>query len=174
MVAEQDQTFKLQPDWHYNLLPYLISILLVPVGIGIILFFYFRSRISHLRYVITNNEVRVCRKDEETSISIRHVERFSITRNRSERLNNLGTLVIEGEGKRLNLLGIRSPEEIRRMLQQARDVYRRTDEIFDKERGWHNELKTGGIAFVDDLVGLWQQGLLSDEEFERESRRFTN
>ncbi len=172
-MPESQETFELQPEWNYNLLAYIISVLLMPVGIGLILFFIFKARLEDRRYIITNDRIQAYKKDHESSIQIRHVEKMYITRSWSERMSDLGTLVVEGDDKKIKMLGIRDPEEIQHAIEMAQKMYRKTDEIFEKDRTWHKDVKVGGLDPMDNLVGLWQQGLISNEEFENERRKFS-
>ncbi len=172
-MPESKEAFEFQPEWNYNLLGYIVSVLLMPIGIGLFLFFYYKSRLDNIRYVITNDSIHAYKKNHETSIQIRHVEKMYVTTNWSETMADLGTLVIEGEQKKIKMLGIRAPKEIQHAIEMAQKMFRKTDEIFVKDRTWHKDVKVGGLESMDNLVGLWQQGLISNEDFERERQKFT-
>ena len=171
-MPESVETFELRPEWNYNLLAYIISVLLMPIGIGLILFFLYKSRLEDRRFVITNDSIHAYKKDDVTSIQIRHVEKMYITRTLSEEFSDLGTLHIEGNGKKIKMLGMRNPEEIQHAIEMAQKMYRKTDEIFEKDRSWHQDVEVGGLDPMDELVGLWQQGLISNEDFEKEREKF--
>lgn len=171
-MPESDEAFEFRPEWNYNLLAYIISVLLMPIGVGLFLFFYYKSRLDDIRYVITNDSIHAYKKKGETSIQIRNVEKMYVTTNWSETMADLGTLVVEGEGKTIKMIGIRAPVEIQNAIEMARKMFKKKDEIFEKDRTWHKEVKVGGLESMDNLVGLWQQGLISNEDFEKERQKF--
>lgn len=171
-MPDSKEAFEFRPEWNYNLLAYIVSVLLMPIGIGLFFFFYYKSRLDHIRYVITNDTIHAYKKKHETSIQIRHVEKMYITTNWSETMADLGTLVIEGEQKKIKMIGIRAPKEIQHAIEMARNMFEKTDQIFEKERTWHTDVEVGGLESMDNLVGLWQQGLISNEDFQRERQKF--
>jgi len=171
---KSQKIYTLKPHWKYNLLPYFFSIILLPVaGIGIILYWYYKKRISGKEYQISNNSVTVIDHGVKKTLDIIDIESLSITRTWSEGKSNLGTLHIAGSGTNLTLIGIEAVEDIKDALEIAIANERQRQSLEEKAKGDFPEVKVGGLEQMNQLVGLWQQGLISNEDFEKEKDKFS-
>lgn len=169
----EQKIYTLSPNWKYNLLAYIVSIVLLPVfGIGIIVFWYYWRRISHKEYQISDESVTSIENGVKKTIAISDIEKLSITQTWSEEKGHLGTLHISGQDKNLTLIGIEEAEDIKEALEIALAKIEQRRAMMEKAQGHHSDIKIGGLEQMNQLVGLWQQGLISDEDFEKEKDKF--
>jgi hypothetical protein len=174
-MRSEEKIYTLKPEWKYNLLPYLFSIILLPVfGLGLILYWYFNKRIAHMVYQITNDKVTVIHNESIKSIAIPEIEALSVTRTWSEQKGSLGTLHISGAGKHIALLGIDRVDDIKDALEMAIANEKLRLSQVDKTKSDYPDVKVGGLEQMNNLVGLWQQGLISNEDFKKEKSKFSS
>ncbi|HKJ45123.1 MAG TPA: PH domain-containing protein [Balneolales bacterium] len=174
-MRSEEKIYTLKPEWKYNLLPYIFSIILLPVfGLGIIVYWYYKKRIDRKEYQISNDKVTEIDNGDIQSIAIMEIEALSVTRTWSEQKGSLGTLHISGAGKHIALLGIDRVEDIQDALEMAiaNEKLRQSQE--DKSKSDYPDVKVGGLEQMNNLVGLWQQGLISNEDFEKEKDKFSS
>jgi len=174
-MRSEEKIYTLKPEWKYNLLPYIFSIILLPVfGLGIIVYWYYKKRIDRKEYQISNDKVTEIDNGDIQSIAIMEIEALSVTRTWSEQKGSLGTLHISGAGKYIALLGIDRVEDIQDALEMAiaNEKLRQSQE--DNSKSDYPDVKVGGLEQMNNLVGLWQQGLISNEDFEKEKDKFSS
>ena len=73
------------------------------------------------------------------------------------------------------LLGQENPEQLQSIIKKASDVARILAQEQSKarfSRGDAEAFSPGSLDKLDTLTGLWQQGLISEEDYERERRHF--
>jgi hypothetical protein len=174
-MRSEEKIYTLKPEWKYNLLPYFFSIILLPVfGLGIIVYWYYNKRIVHKKYQITNDKVTEIDNAYIKSIAITEIEALSVTRTWSEQQSNLATLHISGAGKHIALLGIDRVDDIKDALEMAIANEKLHQSQDDKSKSDYPDVKIGGLEQMNNLVGLWQQGLISNEDFEKEKDKFSS
>ncbi len=173
-MSKQKRIFTLKPDWKYNLLPYFISLLLLPVfGLGILVFIYYYRRISKLEYAITDDDITVTNRNGSQSVALNDIHSVSITKTWVERKSGLGTLHIHSDETELQLTGISQPEDIMDAIEIALAAIEQWKKNKNKSEDIYPDIQTGGLEHLNTLVGLWQQGLISDEDFEMEKKKFS-
>lgn len=172
-MNQETEVFILEPDWRYNFLPYMIAMILLPLaGLGIIIFAYYARRITGLQYHISNDKITVFKTSGNEQVTIKSIKGIELTQSKTERYFNLGTLhLITGSGN-LDLIGIQSPALIKEALETALAKEEKWSEMNRKARGEYGNIKIGGLQSMNELVGLWQQGLISEEDYNRERKKF--
>lgn len=172
-MSRDTEVFILEPDWRYNFVPYTIAILLLPLaGLGILIFAYYARRITGLQYHISNDDITVYKTDGNTRFPIKHIQNIELTQTRAERWFELGTLHLTTNSGTLDIIGISSPHQIKEALEIAIAKEVKWTELDQKARGEYTDIKIGGLQSMDELVGLWQQGLISEDEYNRERKKF--
>lgn len=173
-MSDQRRSYAIKPDWKYNLIPYIVSLLLLPVfGIGIFVFVYYYRRISKLEFIITDDDITVTNRDKSQSVSLDAIHSLSITQTWSEKKSGLGTLHIHIDETELQLTGIKQPEDIKDAIELALAAIEQRKKNKKEPEDIYPDIQTGGLEHMNTLVGLWQQGLISDEDFEVEKKKFS-
>ncbi len=173
-MSQQKKIFTLKPGWRYYLIPYFISLLLLPVfGIGLLVFIYYYRRISKIEYAITDEDITVRNRNGSRSITLNTIHSLSITKTWAEKKSGLGTLHIHSEETEIQLKGIKQPEDIKDAIELALAAIEQRGKNKKKAENIYPNIQTGGLEHMNTLVGLWQQGLISDEDFEMEKQKFS-
>lgn len=151
----------------------MFSLLLFPVGgVGIIIFSYYLRRLSSREYRIGNDVIEILGPEGTKRIRLEEITSIDLTRSATERWFDLGTLHLHTQTEETSLIGILSPIGVKEALEEAVSKEGKRREMKVKAHGDYTDIKIGGLQSMDELVGLWQQGLISEEDFERERRKF--
>lgn len=173
-MPEPKKIFALKPDWKYNLFPYIISVLLLPVfGIGILVFIYFYRRISSLNYAISDDDIAITDGKETHTLLLKDIRSVSISKTWAEQQTGLGTLHLQSGESEFQLIGVNQPEDIKDAIELALASIREHLKATQKaDEGLYPEINPGGLEHMNTLVGLWQQGLISNDDYEAEKKKF--
>lgn len=169
---DQKKTYTFQPDWKDEFTKYMAGYALVPVfGIGIIVIRGLRKRQEKISYVISDNDITLKKKDESIIVNLGSIEEIKVEQTWLEQKFEIGRVLLEANGRIYVLRGIENPSRIEKILLIA--IATENDRIRQKEKvkGDFPDLSAGSVDKVNTLVGLWQQGLIDDEEFERERKK---
>lgn len=173
MKYNHKQTFTLQPELQHYFLPFLFSMLLIPVFfIGMFMIYYYRTRLRETYYEISNDSVTRRFRNEREEIRLADIENIRLSYNRTHKRFGLGNIHLAGSGNEIVLEGILNPEQLYEIIRMAVEQEKRYEDIDLEPKSDFDYLKTGAADQMNNLVGLWQQGLLSNEEFENERQKY--
>ncbi|GEM_PF-251174 len=168
------QSYELRPDWRIYLPAYVIGGLLAPLLVGIWIIYRYRKKWLGMRYVVTNSEVIHESDGLETRMPLHDITACEVRFDGLAARFGLGTIHIRHTGGTQELPGIPDPEPVAVLIERAaeseRDRMKMREEI-EKSRPRH---PSGTLERKNELVGLWQQGLISEEDYQREMRHFEN
>ncbi|MEX0779162.1 MAG: PH domain-containing protein [Balneolales bacterium] len=168
----QQKNITLHPDWKDQFVRYLIGAALVPVfGIGLLIISSARNRLKETSYVISDNEITLNEQDESTSINLANIKKVRANQSSLGKRFNIGRIQLEGNEQNYELRGIENPKRIEKILLIAVETEKDRVRQKAKVKGDFPELNAGSVDKVNTLVGLWQQGLINDEEYDRERKR---
>lgn len=169
---EEKKKFILSPSWKFFLLAYLLSIITMPLIIGIIGFYFLRKRHKSLRYAITDTSIRARDSKYEQNIDLIDIQDIKIDRNWFRKKLGLGSLIITTTKTKMILAGIERPDTIKELIGQAvQSLKNQAKDMVTKPKAEPNYV-AGKMERINYLTGLWQQGLISDEDFENERKQF--
>lgn len=155
----------------------LISILLLPFyGIGIAGFIYIYKNRQKSRLEIADQSLKIIRLKHEDNVEIKELIRAELLQSKWHIWMNTGIIRLTTlTGKKIELFGIENPgilvESINETIGflQKQQRKKMIQKRLDSERAG---VGIGGLEQMNDLVGLWQQGLIDDSMFEEESKKF--
>lgn len=174
MVDKNTQkTITLKPDWKNNLLGYTISVLLIPLfGIGFIgLYWVYKNQ---NRYTYTFSDTQISAQDEKfhRNIDLENIESVSVRQNWLQKKVSVGDIIIKTSVTAMTLHGMGRPFDLQDLLNQAISIQKKRREQKETTKPKQSDHKPGTMERMDYLTGLWQQGLVSDEDFEKEKKHF--
>lgn len=179
------KTYRIKPDlrvlypWVLLCLGLLLSsindtstLIWIAFGFSVVLLLIFYRRLRLENYILADHSIQV-----ETFNSDQTITLHDITAVRSKRMwwlaaFNLGQIELVTPSLTVRLRGIKDPEGIGVIIQKAVDaaIERRNRQHFKTEAP--KELHPAGtLESLNDLVGLWQQGLIDDDTFKAEQGR---
>jgi len=171
MSKNTAKTKTVQPNWKYYFWAYLAGILLAPVLIGFIILWQTRKKQHQYKYVISDQTITAEDTTYSQKFDLVNLESVEINQDWIHRKLNVGELVLHKEGAKMNLKGIESPLELKNMLLTVSANLKAMQEQ-QQEEIQEPEKDNTGMDRINYLTGLWQQGLLSDEDYQKEKKHF--
>lgn len=172
-MAEEPRSIRLAPSQLSLFWWYLLGVLLIPLlGIGLIVIYRTYSSIRDVEYIITDRTIES--KDSKVSekIDLANIRSAKVRQRWIDKKLGLGDLILKTESRTVTLLGQEDPERLSEMIRQAVESERERIESLKKKPKPKVDSKPGRSDRIDYLTGLWQQGLLSDEDFKKERKHF--
>ncbi|MEX0928027.1 MAG: PH domain-containing protein [Balneolales bacterium] len=169
---KQQKTYTLRPDWKDQFPFYMLGLALAPVfGTGLLIIYFLKQRQDAIRYIIRDDEITLNEGKRSVRVTLAGVDQVTAHQSRLEKRFGIGRLHLQAEGRGYELRGIARPERIRDLLLVAIETEKARLRQKEKVKGEFPELSAGSVDKVNTLVGLWQQGLIDDEEYERERNK---
>ncbi len=171
-MSTQQKTITLTPSWKAFFWNYILGILLVPVLIGFYLLWRTWKKQRGYKYVLHDRKITVV--DGKYS---QNIDLSDIRNARSEIIRfDVGTVTLKTQGREVELVGIENPENIAAAIEKAVEAELKRLNARKKPQVKETEFEPGTMDRLDYLTGLWQQGLMSEEDFmaEKENLKKTD
>ncbi len=152
---------------------YMLGLLLIPLfGIGIYLIYRFYTAHKPVQYIIAERTITA--KDHRTSakIDIANIESVDVNQRWIDRQFKIGNLTLKTPDRAITLAGMEQPNQLAEMILKAAESERQRIKTIEKEVKPDREKPSLTLDKLDYLTGLWQQGLLSDEDYQKEKKHF--
>lgn len=163
----------LQTNWKQHVIGYVLSLLAVPLfGIGLAAFYWVWKRHHRIRYRITDTHITSIGGRYRRNIDLINIERITVEQSWLQRHLGVGTVVLYTPASRMELTGMGRPQRLRDTIEQAVAYQKEAATKSDFREKPDPKYKPGSMDKMDYLTGLWQQGLLSDEDFDNERKNF--
>lgn len=170
---KQPDSISLQPSWKYFFTAYLLSVLAIPLaGIGLIALWFVRRRHRSYRYRITNSRITAVDSKYEHNVDFADVEQVRLQQSGLQRRLGIGTLLLQTSASQMKLLGLEEPSQIREILEQAIAREQQREEQRRETHRKESNYRPGSMEKMEYLTGLWQQGLISEEDYNAERKNF--
>ncbi|MAO64405.1 MAG: hypothetical protein CL666_05350 [Balneola sp.] len=167
-MTSNERSITLTPSWKAFFWQYALGILLTPVLVGIYILWRTRKTHASIRYEITDRKITVV--DGHISQNIDLVDiRKAIP---GETQFGVGPVTIRTSGREIELVGFENPEQIALSIEKAVEAELKRLEAKKQAQPRETAYEPGEMERLDYLTGLWQQGLISDEDFENEQQKF--
>lgn len=161
----------LYTDWRYYRKALILSILLIPFwGFGLVPLLYFLVKIKLQRYRLSADGIEF----RNTFLPFNTIKTVKVTDYRVLRSGNIGSILITSESITLVLKGIVNPSAIQVFIENRIQELKH-DEFMRKQLESNPTTQAAGtVERLNELVGLWQQGLLTDEQFHEEKKKMVS
>lgn len=171
MADRSKKTIDLQPSWKNHILGYALSILLIPVfGIGLIGLYLIYKR--HKKYSYSFSDTQISARDEkyQRNIDLVNIEYINLEQSWLQEKMEVGDLVLHTTATSMTLKGMENPGTLKNMLEKAIAAEKQRQKEKKKTEPRQPDRKPGTMDRMDYLTGLWQQGLVSNDEFDEEKK----
>lgn len=169
----EKKNITLQPSWKNHFLGYLFSVLLIPLfGIGLIGFYLMYKKQKKYSYTFTDTQISSRDDKYQRNIDLVNIEQLGIEQNWLQKKMAVGDIVLRTTATKMVLRGINNPQSLQDMLEQAISVQKELAKKKEKSKPKQPEGKPGSMERINYLTGLWQQGLVSDNDFKKEKKHF--
>ncbi|CAN5119257.1 hypothetical protein BH23BAC3_BH23BAC3_36280 [soil metagenome] len=168
------KSIELRPDWKRWLWGYFFGILLIPLaGIGLFVLWKVHKKKNSYIYKVTDQQIRVTVDNLSQTVDLVNIKTLDVEQNWFDKKFNLGDITLITESRTIKLLGQTKPETLAETITTAIHAERKRIEELNKVRQKPVEYPPPGtIDKLDYLTGLWQQGLISNEDFKKEKQNF--
>ncbi len=172
-MADQstEKQIALQPSWKNHILGYAISILLIPLfGIGLISLYFVYQRQKKYSYTFTDTQISSRDDKYQRNIDLVNIDKVEIKQSWLQRKIGVGNVVLYTSATSMTLRGMQNPANLKELLQKAIAAEKKRHQKREKTKPKQPDHKPGSMDKMDYLTGLWQQGLVSDEDFKKEKK----
>lgn len=169
----QDKTISLSPSWKNHIVGYVISILLIPFfGIGLATMYWVRKKQKKYSYQFSDTRVTAQDDKFQRNIDLVNIERVKVEQSYIQQKMGVGNVELYTSASSITLRGMENPVDLKEALEKAIYAEKERKEQQEKTKPEEAEYDPGTMERMDYLTGLWQQGLVSDEEYEEERKHF--
>lgn len=167
------KSISLTTSWKNHLPGYALSILLIPVfGIGLLGLYWVRKRQTRTSYRVTDTRISSRDDQYQRNIDLINIEQVEVHQNWLQEKLQIGDLELQTSASSMTLWGMEDPYQLKGLLEKAVAEQKKQEQSKKKPEVREPEYDPGSMEKIDYLTGLWQQGLISDEDFKKERKHF--
>jgi hypothetical protein len=151
----------------------VIGIVLLPLGVGILLllFVYLKQKTHY--WEIHPSHIFIKMGSKSLELALNEIKSVTYSQSNFQKKAALANLHIESNKGYFTQKGIKQAKLYADSIQLAIDTIKAKNKPSITVRPEeHADLAIGGLERMNDLVGLWQAGMISDEDFYAEQERF--
>lgn len=167
-MSSTERSVTLSPSWKAFFWRYFFGILLSPILIGLFILWQTRKKQSGISYKIANRKITVIEGNYSQNIDLADIRKAVP----GELKFGVGSITIKTRGREIDLIGIEQPKAIAASIEKAVEAELKRLETKKQSKPREVNYDPGSMDRLDYLTGLWQQGLVSDEDFEEERKKF--
>lgn len=162
----------LQPEKSTHFWWYILGILLTPLlGLGLFIIYFKVKELNSTVYTVTNHFIEANTPGFTEKTDLVNIESADIDQRWIDKQFSIGNIRLHTKSKKVELKGIKNPERISDIILQAAEAERFRLREMQKTKPERKEPASAGtIDRLETLTGLWQQGLITNEEFEAERK----
>lgn len=161
------------PNWRLLRKEFIISILLIPVlGVGLILFFRYKKRLNREIYFISDTEISIHSGGEQTRILFEHLTGVEVRDHIDFMGQKVASIVIATSKGTFVLKALKEYALLGSALEQILAQVESHRKIVAERKKIEVKQDPGSLERLNDLMGMWQAGLLSDEAYLTEKKKF--
>lgn len=152
---------------------YTLSILLIPIfGIGFFLLYRNFKTIKSIKYIIRDESIETVDSKYYSTVDLVNITDLSVYKRRIDKLFNIGDVLLKTNSREIRLIGLKNPDNLADIIMKAAEMQRKRQSDISPKRPNEKKYHPGSLDKLDYLTGLWQQGLLSDDDFIEEKKNF--
>lgn len=172
-MSESNKTITLTPSWKNYFWGYFFGFLLLPVLVGIIILWSTNKKRRNLRFEISDTSIAVIQDSDKQELSLIDILSTSVEQSKLQSLFNIGDIHLQANVSKLVLEGIENPASLLEKIETAIAYQKELIKASQKMKPKRPTHDPGTLDKMDYLTGLWQQGLISDEDYDEELKNFS-
>ena len=171
-MSEQ-KTYTIRPSWKHFFWSYVLSVITIPLaGAGLIGLYLVRKKHKSIRYKVSDDRITSIDQKYQHNVDLVDIQDVHIHQSWLQEQLGIATLELETSASHMNLLGISNPAELKKILLQAIQDEKKRQQQREETQRKQPEREPGNMEKMDYLTGLWQQGLISEEDYKAEKKHF--
>lgn len=167
-----EKTTRLDPRKSYHFWWYVIGVFLIPILIGIYILYQKISELSGTYYIISDRSITTIHPDYTETIDIENIHEVDLHQRWIDKLFGIGTLRLITNTRKVELLGMENPENLAGMILKAAEMERARLKEQERKVKERSQPVSMNLDKLDYLTGLWQQGLITNDEYIQEKKHF--
>lgn len=174
-MADQttEKTITIQPNWKNRLFGYTLSVLLIPLfGIGLLGLYWIYKQQKKYTYTFSDTQISLRDDTYQRNIDLVNIKNVSVRQNWLQKKVSVGDIKLETSAISVTLRGIRNPFALKDTLEQAISIQKKRQKQKQETKPKQPDRDPGTLERMNYLTGLWQQGLVSNEDFDKEKKHF--
>ncbi|MFY0696360.1 MAG: hypothetical protein JXR11_00750 [Balneola sp.] len=172
-MSNPEKSIILTPSRKNYFWGYLIGVLLIPLLIGIVVIWFINRKRNSIQYQITDTSVSKVTKEDKTQLELINILETSVSQTGLQKLLGIGNVKLKANISALILEGIEKPESFLEKIDTAIAYQKEKLKASEKIKPRKPTHDPGTLEKLDYLTGLWQQGLISDEDYDQERKKFS-
>ncbi|MEQ8523101.1 hypothetical protein [Gracilimonas sp.] len=166
-MSNNEKSIILTPSWKAFFWRYFFGVILTPVLIGIYLLWKTWKTQKGISYKITDRKITVVDGHISQNIDLADI-RQAVS---GEKSFGVGSVVLKTSGRKIELIGLKNPEAISKSIEKAVEAELKRIEAEKEAKPRESEYDPGSMDRLEYLTGLWQQGLIDDQDFRAEKEK---
>jgi hypothetical protein len=167
-MTNSERSITLTPSWKAFFWQYVLGIILAPVLIGLFILWRTHKTRSGIEYKITDRKITVIDGHISQNIDLGDIRKATP----GELSFGVGSVTLKTSGRSIDLIGLKHPQQIAHSIEKAVEAELKRLEAEKQAKPRETDYEPGTMDRLDYLTGLWQQGLISDEDFDTEKQKF--
>lgn len=167
-----EKMIELQPKKSHNFWWYVIGVLLIPLLVGFYLLYQKIRELSDTHYKITDKSITCVTTTYTETVDIANINDVKINQRWIDKQFGIGSLQLITNTRKVELLGLKNPKNLADMILKAAEAERYRMEQQAKKEREKNKPSHINLDKLDYLTGLWQQGLISNDDYIQEKKHF--
>lgn len=163
---------RLQPSKIHHFWWYATGVLLTPILVGFYILYKKFQEISGIHYKITDQTITSINSSYTETVDIANINDVKIHQRWIDKKFGIGSLQLITNTRKVDLIGLENPKNLSDMILKAAEAERYRIEQQAKREVKTNESSNINLDKLDYLTGLWQQGLISNDDYLREKKHF--
>ncbi len=173
-MSDTLKTITLTPSWKNYFWSYFFGLLLVPFLIGIIIISYAHKTRKKTHYQITDISIARIEETDKRELDLVNILETSFSQTTTQKLFGIGNIKLQANVSELILEGISQPASILANIDIAIAYQKERLKASKKVPTREPTHDPRTIDKLDYLTGLWQQGLINDEDYDSERKNSLN
>lgn len=168
-----DKSITLTPSHKSLFWWYLLGFILIPLfGVGLYLIYRFYSSHNSIVYTITDHAITAKDSKIEQKMDLVNIQDVDVTQKWIDKKFGIGMVTIHSNSRTVDLIGLENPQKLADMILSAAKAERKRISELKTRTAREEPSAPGRDDRMDYLTGLWQQGLISEEDYEKERKHF--
>ena len=164
---------QLNPEKSHYFWQYVWGIILIPLfGIGLYLLYRIQKKRESIVYIVTDDTITKKTGSYSENIDLINITNITVKQSKFNERFDIGNLRIHTSTRSLKLEGLKNPYGVSNLILKAAEAERARIAEAKKLKPEEPQTPPGTLDRLDYLTGLWQQGLLSDEDYLEEKKHF--
>ncbi|WP_409029014.1 hypothetical protein [Gracilimonas sediminicola] len=166
-MSNNQKSITLTPSWKAFFWQYFFGVILIPALVGMYLIWKTRKTHKSISYTITDRKITVVDGHISQNIDLSDIRQAVA----GEKHFGVGSIIIKTSGREVELIGLRNPEAISQSIEKAVEAELKRLAAEKEAKPREPEYEPGSMDQLEYLTGLWQQGLMTDEDFKAEKKK---